>query len=509
LKISKKLTLLLVVVLSMSLFTGCTGDEKALSGAMMKSQEILSMKSTTDLNFSLNSTGLSGEEQVAFDNVATMINGLQVTLKQKSQADKDLFITKAQVDASIKLEDMTFDSTVWVDLDLNDENFTFREIFKLPSILSMNMPAPMNEKEYLVLDFGTMSEIDGDMVIPMDYSKTIAISMDYQEKFVSVFQKYINNIDSNLISVTKLQDQVINEQDCQMYQIQMDDASFKQFIQQNIINLLQDEEMLALFKDYMTESLSATGETMPEEMDFTKNIPELLVKTNEFFEAFKDVTILGEDGIVIEYGINQDGFIISEVGKMDFKIDVQQLANSINTLSGLENDLPIGSKPIINFGISYDSKITNINEEIEVTMPVLTEENSIDFMSMMNSLMPAPPTQSAIIFVDDMYLDLENEPQFINNRIFVPVREVSNALGADVAWDQSTKEATISKGDTKLLFTVGSDIAIKNGEAVTLDSKVIVANGSAIVPLRFLCESFGYQINWTPDSRMIEISIQE
>lgn len=508
-KISKKLSLLLVIVLSMSLFTGCTGDENALLGAMMKTQEILSVKSSTDLNFSLSSTGLSDEEQVAFDNVASMINGLEVTLEQKSQSNKDLTMAKAQVDAMIKLDDITYDSKMWVDLNLDDENFIFKEIFKLPSLLSMQMPAPLNEKEYLVLDFETMNDMNEDTVVPPDYSKIMDIAKNYQERFTDVFKEYMKNFDSNQIVVTKLQDQIINEQTSQIYQIQMDDASFKQLIQQSIVTLLQDEEMLSLFKDYMTEILASTGETMPEEMDFTKNMPELIVRVNEFFEELNDVTLLGEDGIVIEYGINKDGFIISEVGKMDFMIDAQQLSNLFTTLSGVESDLPIGSTPIISFGISYDSKITNINEEIEVTMPVLTEENSMDLMSMINSLIPATPTTSAMIFVDDMYLALPNEPQFLNDRIFVPVRQVSNALGADVAWDQSTKEATISKGDTELIFIVGSDIAMKNGEAITLDSKVVVVNGSAIVPLRFLSESFGYEINWIPDARMVQITTQE
>lgn len=508
-KKSKKLSMLLVIVLSISLFTGCTGDGNALLSAMMKSQDILSMKGTTDLSFSLSGTGLSEEEQVSFNNTAAMINGLQVQLTQKSQTNKDLSIAKAQVDANIKLEDITFDSTVWVDLNLEEENFTFKEIFKLPSLLSMSMPAPLNEKEYLVLDFETMNEMNGETAIQPDYSKIMDIAKNYQEKFTDVFKEYMKNFDSNQVVVTKLQDQIIDEQTAQMYQLQMDDASFKQLIQQSVVTILQDEEMLALFKDYMTEILASTGETMPEEMDLTKNMPEMIVKVNEFFEDLNDVTLLGDDGIVIVYGINQDGFIISEAGKMDFVIDVQQLTNLFSTLSGIESDLPIESTPIINFGITYDSKITNINEEIEVAMPVLTEENSMDLMSMITSLMPTPPTSSAMIFVDDTYLALPTEPQFINDRIFVPVRQVSNGLGADVAWDQSTKQATISKGDTELLFTVGSNIAMKNGEAVTLDATVVVVNGSAIVPLRFLSENFGYEINWIHEARMVEIRTQE
>ena len=504
-KAAKKLSLLLVLVLCISLFSGCTREEVALFDAMLKSQEILSMENNTALTFSLSSTGLSNEEQVAFNSAAIIINDLQVNYNQKFQADKERTMTKAQIDSTIKLQNMSFDSSIWVDLDRSNEDFTFKEIIKLPAMLSMFLPTPLNEKEYIVIDFTTMYGTQENTGIPMDYSATMTIALEYQEKFLNAFNKYIKNFNSKLMSVTKLQDKVIDEQTCEIYQIQMNDASFKQFLQHSIINLLKDEELLVLYKDYMTEILSASGQSMPEEMDFTKNIPELLVKANKFFKALNEVTLLGENGIVIEYGINQDGFIISEVGKMDFIINVEELATLFRELSGQQEILPIESTAIFNFVLSYDSKTTKINEDIKVSMPVLTEENSVDFMSMLTSMIPAAPTPSVMVFVDDMYLYLADEPQFINGRTFAPVNDISNALGAEVVWNESTKEATVSKGDTVLIFKVDSDIAMKNGEAVTLDAKVIVVNGSVFIPLRFLSESFGYQINWSPENNVIDI----
>lgn len=84
------------------------------------------------------------------------------------------------------------------------------------------------------------------------------------------------------------------------------------------------------------------------------------------------------------------------------------------------------------------------------------------------------------------------------NRTYVPVRFVSEALGATVSWDQSTQTVTIDKAGQKVLLTIDSDKATVGDNIVTLDAPAALVNDRTMVPLRFVSEVLGATVNWTP-----------
>jgi copper amine oxidase-like protein len=504
----KKLSLVLVLILIASIFTGCSKEEKGLLDAFMKNQEILSFESDMNLEFDLSASGLLEEEQVIFDDVAKVVNDLSLHMKQKTLSNEEQTKARAQMDLDVKLDGTNFESYIWVDADFDDENPVFKEIFKLPSLLRAMMPSPANTKEYIVLDLEEMNQAYEDMGTPVDYSEIMDLAMKYQEKFVEAFERYSKNYDSDISVVTKLDDKVIDGESVDIYQVKFDNDSFKEFLKYTTISILQDKEMALLFQEYMAEIINLSGEPMTEEdIDFTSDIPQLIKDAKEFFETLENLEILGEEGIVINYGVNKDGFIVSEEGEMDLLIDTK----SIMELSSdeLEEGIEKTSTPIFNIKISYDNKMENINNDIEIVLPELTEENSIDFETLVESMMPEIPEMdeemSTIIIVDDEFLDLANKPLFIDDRLFVSSRDIATALDADLDWNQSEKEITMSKDDTTLIFHIASDMAIKNGIEEELDSEVIVKDGTGFVPLRFTSENLGFDVEWDPASRMVFI----
>lgn len=85
------------------------------------------------------------------------------------------------------------------------------------------------------------------------------------------------------------------------------------------------------------------------------------------------------------------------------------------------------------------------------------------------------------------------------NRTYVPVRFVSEALGAEVGWDQTTKTVTINKDDQQILLTIDSDKAtVGADQVVTLDAPAALVNDRTVVPLRFVSEVLGAKVDWTP-----------
>ncbi len=93
-----------------------------------------------------------------------------------------------------------------------------------------------------------------------------------------------------------------------------------------------------------------------------------------------------------------------------------------------------------------------------------------------------------------------------HGRTLVPVREFFTELGAVVAWDQDTQTVTVTEADKEIKLTIGKNTATINGQAVDLDSPPRIVDGRIMAPLRFVTEAIGASVAWNAETR--EISIQ-
>ncbi len=88
------------------------------------------------------------------------------------------------------------------------------------------------------------------------------------------------------------------------------------------------------------------------------------------------------------------------------------------------------------------------------------------------------------------------QPLLKSGRTLVPVRFVSEKLGAVVAWDQASQTVTITKGSDTINMKIGNTTVTKNGNTSKIDVAPIVSNGRTMVPLRFVSEQLGVYVEW-------------
>ncbi|HZX47108.1 MAG TPA: stalk domain-containing protein [Clostridia bacterium] len=116
---------------------------------------------------------------------------------------------------------------------------------------------------------------------------------------------------------------------------------------------------------------------------------------------------------------------------------------------------------------------------------------------------------SLLATVDGQPYTLEAEP-FINaeaGRTLVPVRFISEALGADVDWVPETQQVIIRDGDTEIILTIGSATVLVNGTVQTIDcAPVILPPGRTFVPLRFISETLNATVEYDGDTGQITIT---
>lgn len=95
------------------------------------------------------------------------------------------------------------------------------------------------------------------------------------------------------------------------------------------------------------------------------------------------------------------------------------------------------------------------------------------------------------------------------NRVLVPVRFVSESLGAGVVWDGPTRTVTVTKGSDKLILTIDNAKVSKNGGSFTLDAPARVETNRTYVPLRFISEAFGATVEWSQSTKIVYITTKE
>jgi serine protease Do len=112
------------------------------------------------------------------------------------------------------------------------------------------------------------------------------------------------------------------------------------------------------------------------------------------------------------------------------------------------------------------------------------------------------------VYVDGVRLNLPLEPVIESGTTLVPMRPIFEALGAEVSWDSLNNEVKAIKGNTTIILPVGKKVAIINGyiHNLTVPSKIV--NHYTLVPLRFISEAFGGEVDWDEASKVITINTE-
>jgi uncharacterized lipoprotein YddW (UPF0748 family) len=95
-------------------------------------------------------------------------------------------------------------------------------------------------------------------------------------------------------------------------------------------------------------------------------------------------------------------------------------------------------------------------------------------------------------------------PILQDDRTFIPIRFLSEALGLYVEYISKTKEIII--GNNFLKMQVGNMSYLVNGEQKTMDVVPFIQNSRTYVPLRFIMEAFGFNVDWEQSSKTVTIS---
>jgi len=94
-----------------------------------------------------------------------------------------------------------------------------------------------------------------------------------------------------------------------------------------------------------------------------------------------------------------------------------------------------------------------------------------------------------------------------NSRTQVPIRFVGEALGADVSWDGNTKKVTITLNGKKVVLQIGNKNYEVNGQQKQMDTVALLKESRTFVPVRFVSEALGATVKWNANIRTVYIDM--
>ena len=387
----KRITaIILVLALAVGL-TGCYGGELKLYNAFTKMQDINSVEADTEVGFTFETEGFSEDEQMILEEVASVLNDAKLKIHQKQLLNDDNTKTQAEANINFKLADIDENMDIWIDMDVSEDEFKLVEILKLPEILMNTIFPEEASKEYLLYNVGAQLNTKGEKD---NIKEVVEFSKNFQDKMKDFMKEFSKDFKLGKNIITAKGDKVMDGQKLEMFQLKLDDAALKELVRYAVNYTLDNEEGKEFIKDYLDAvmSIAEIPEEEKEEVEkelkegleeFENQIPEFKEKFDEFMDKYKNVKILGKNGIVIEYGINKNGYIAYEKGNIDLEINLADISKHMDV-----EDLEL--KGIIRLGINYESKLYNINsKDVKIEIPKLDENNSIDLFKMMETQMKA------------------------------------------------------------------------------------------------------------------------
>ncbi|MCT4687516.1 hypothetical protein [Vallitalea sp.] len=390
----KKISVIIVCALSvMLIFVGCDYNESKLYNAFKKSLEVTSNENDTDISITLVTEGFSEEEQSSIDSVKMLLQDSKINIHTKLQQNKQKTSRKMYVDTKFVFGGIGMGVEYWADHKMSQKNSKSLQVIKLPSIMMLPPNQELAGKQYLVINQENNEDIIYD-------SKLV---LELQDRFKKFLKDYALQYKPNLKLVKNKGRKTIDGKTAYVYELSLDNESLSKLINYSANNLLDNKEAVEFFNEYMdiiSKMINKPEEEIKkvkEEIDsFIENLDENKPLLKENINAFTDklckCNLLGEKGIVIEYAINKDGYIVNESGVIDLNIDIANIKKVMAVRDKLtnqkfddEDSLYDEVSGVIKLDLEFNKKIYNINKKVEIDIPKLTKENSVDINEIMKA----------------------------------------------------------------------------------------------------------------------------
>jgi plastocyanin len=113
---------------------------------------------------------------------------------------------------------------------------------------------------------------------------------------------------------------------------------------------------------------------------------------------------------------------------------------------------------------------------------------------------------NADVQVNGLTTRLDAPAQLIGDTTYVPLRFIGNELGADIQWIDEEKSVVYTTKNTKIQLWINQNKVVVNKKELTMDEQPIIQNGSSMVPLRFVSENLGAKVSYDHSTQNVTLT---
>ena len=103
-------------------------------------------------------------------------------------------------------------------------------------------------------------------------------------------------------------------------------------------------------------------------------------------------------------------------------------------------------------------------------------------------------------------MPLDAPPILHEGVTMLPIRQVVEAIGGTVEWNEDRQEISLRYEGIVVTMTLGQRGAFVNGRVTVLEQPPMLLEERTMVPLRFATESLGCSVLWEPETQEILIT---
>ncbi|CAM3096250.1 copper amine oxidase N-terminal domain-containing protein [Paenibacillus taichungensis] len=144
--------------------------------------------------------------------------------------------------------------------------------------------------------------------------------------------------------------------------------------------------------------------------------------------------------------------------------------------------------------------VTQFNDKFQEqpTTPTMPETDTTTVWMQLNS---------KTLKINNKTTNMDTTPMLWKNTTYIPLRFLSEGIGATVKWDKKAQQVTVMAGNDTLKFWVNNNVMEVNGMKKNVGATVFVnKDGRTQVPLRFIAELLGWDVKWAQKDGSITLT---
>lgn len=129
--------------------------------------------------------------------------------------------------------------------------------------------------------------------------------------------------------------------------------------------------------------------------------------------------------------------------------------------------------------------------------------------SKITDIQPSKPNVSNVlkVYVNGEPVSFDTEPIIEADVTLIPLRVIMEKLGVDVSYNDELRMITAKKDDKKIYLKIGDKTAKIDDRIVNLQVPAQIINSRTLVPLRFISESIGAKVDYNEQEHTISIQL--